>query len=239
MAGETILIVDDDEDIRVVITLYLEKEGYHIISASDGSQAVTSAFTANPDLIILDMMLPELDGIEVCQEIRKKLNTPIIFLSCKGEPLDKSMGLTAGGDDYMSKPFEAVELLARVKAHLRRNRMLQNTNNSNNILKYPGLIIDLMSYSVEVNGQLVILSPKEFQLLALLAQNPNTVFSSEDLFQSIWDAESFGDHRTVMVHISNIRRKIEKNPSNPIYIQTIKGVGYKFCGKSTGLCING
>ncbi|MTI82065.1 MAG: response regulator transcription factor [Firmicutes bacterium] len=229
MAGETILIVDDDEDIREVITLYLEKEGYHVVSALDGTQAVSLTLTVNPDLVILDMMLPGLDGIEVCQEIRKKLTIPIIFLSCKGEPLDKSMGLTAGGDDYMSKPFEAVELLARVKAHLRRNRMLQNVNNSNSILKYPGLTIDLMSYSVEVNGQQVIFSPKEFQLLALLAQNPNTVLSSNDLFQSIWDEESFGDHRTVMVHISNIRKKIENNPSNPIYIQTIKGLGYKFC----------
>ncbi|MGI6551144.1 MAG: response regulator transcription factor [Syntrophomonadales bacterium] len=231
MAGETILIVDDDEDIREVITLYLEKEGYRIISASDGHQAVYSAQTANPDLIILDMMLPGLDGIEVCQEIRKTLNTPVIFLSCKGEPLDKSMGLTAGGDDYMSKPFAPVELIARVKAHLRRNRILHNSNNSHNTLKYPGLTIDLSSHSVEVNGQPIELSPKEFRLLALLAQNPNTVFGSEDLYQEIWDAESFGDYRTVMVHISNIRKKIEDNPARPVRIQTIRGVGYLFNGQ--------
>ncbi len=229
MAGETILIVDDDEDIREVISLYLEKQGYQVISAWDGNQAIKCALTDNPDLIILDMMLPGLDGIEVCQELRKNLATPIIFLSCKGAPLDKSMGLTAGGDDYMSKPFDALELMARVKAHLRRNRMLQGSYTSGNILRFPGLTIDLTSYSVIVNEQLVDLSPKEFQLLALLAQKPNTVFSSDDLFQTLWGTESLGDHRTVMVHISNIRKKIEQNPGNPTFIQTVKGIGYKLC----------
>ncbi|MDW7674561.1 MAG: response regulator transcription factor [Bacillota bacterium] len=229
MAGETILIVDDDEDIREVLTLYLKKEGYQVISAEDGSEAVTRAFKANPDLIILDMMLPGLDGVEVCQEIRKKLSTPIIFLSCKGEPLDKSIGLTAGGDDYMSKPFDALEILARVKAHLRRNRMLKSTVNSNKLLAYQGLSINLTSLSVVANNKPVLLSPKEFQLLVLLAESPNKVFSSEELFQSLWGTESFGDHRTVMVHISNIRRKVEQDPAKPIYIKTIKGAGYKFC----------
>ena len=228
MAGETILIVDDDEDIREILTLYLEKESYQVIIASDGHQAIANALTANPDLIILDMMLPGLDGIEVCQEIRKQLTTPIIFLSCKGTPIEKSMGLTAGGDDYISKPFDALELLARVKAHLRRSRMLKRTNSSDKLLTYPGLTIDLISLSVMVNEKPVTLSPKEFQLLALLAQDPNAVFSSEQLFQSLWGMESLGDHRTVMVHISNIRRKIEKDPPHPIYIKTIKGAGYKF-----------
>jgi len=229
LAGETILIVDDDEDIQEVLTLYLEKESYTVIKASDGKQAVTYALSANPDLIILDMMLPGLDGIEVCQEIRKQLTTPIIFLSCKGTPIEKSMGLTAGGDDYMSKPFDAMELLARIKAHLRRSRMSRNTDNPDKILTYPGLTIDLISLSVVVNEQLVTLSPKEFQLLALLAQNPNTVFSSEQLFKTLWGAESLGDHRTVMVHISNIRRKVEQDPTKPVYIKTLKGAGYKFC----------
>ena len=234
MAGETILIADDDVDIREVIILYLEREGYQVISAADGIQAVTSALSAEPDLIIMDLMMPGLDGIEVCQELRKTLTTPIIFLSCKSTPFDKSIGLTAGGDDYMSKPFEMIELLARVKAHLRRNRMTKenissnNHNNTNNILNYPGLTIDLTSYSVEADKKPVSLSPKEFQLLTLLAKNPNTVFSSEDLFQSLWGAKSFGDRRTVMVHISNIRRKIEQDPTNPVFIQTVKGIGYKF-----------
>lgn len=231
MAGETILIVDDDADIREIITLYLEKEGYQLISASDGRQAIEYALSANPDLIILDMMLPGLDGIEVCQEIRKKLTTPIIFLSCKSTPSDKSIGLIAGGDDYMSKPFDTMELLARVKAHLRRNRMLRSMNSttSNNIISYPSLTIDLNSYSVMLNGENIILSPKEFQLLSLLAQNPNTVFSNEELFQTLWGTDSLGDLRTIMVHISNIRKKIEPDHKNPSYIKTIKGAGYKFC----------
>lgn len=230
MAGETILIVDDDEDIREILNLYLESAGFQVISAFNGNDAITLALTANPDLIILDMMLPGLDGIEVCQEIRKELTTPIIFLSCKGEPLDKSMGLTAGGDDYMSKPFDSIELLARVKAHLRRNRILKKAiNPPDQILTYPGLTIDLASLSVVANEQTVSLTPKEFQLLALLAKNANTVFSSEQLFQAIWVMESLGDHRTIMVHISNIRKKIEIDPTNPIFIMTIKGMGYKFC----------
>jgi DNA-binding response OmpR family regulator len=228
LAGETILIVDDDEDIREILKLYLKKENYQVISAGDGNQAVTYALTANPDLIILDMMLPGLDGIEICQEIRKQLTTPIIFLSCKSTPVEKSLGLTAGGDDYMSKPFDAMELLARVKAQLRRNRMLKTENNQDNFLIYPGLTIDLTSLSVVAYGQLVALSPKEFQLLSLLAQNPNTVFSSEQLFQLLWGMESLGDNRTIMVHISNLRKKIERDPANPIFIKTIKGAGYKF-----------
>ncbi|MGE4284752.1 MAG: response regulator transcription factor [Clostridia bacterium] len=232
MAGETILVVDDDNDIREIITLYLQKEGYIVISAIDGNQALAYAFSVNPDLIILDMMLPGLDGIEVCQELRKKLSTPIIFLSSRSTPNDKSIGLIAGGDDYMSKPFDSVELLARVKAHLRRNRMLERLNNINSTssqINYPGLTIDLNSHSVVANEQNVILSPKEFQLLALLAQNPNIVFSNDHLFQSLWGTDSFGDHRTVMVHISNIRKKIEKDPKTPMFIHTIKGIGYKFC----------
>lgn len=229
LAGETILVVEDDADIREIVTMYLEKEGYDVISVADGIKALTSAFTVNADLIILDMMLPGLDGIEVCQELRKKLSTPIIFLSCKGSALDKSIGLMAGGDDYMSKPFEPVELLARVKAHLRRNRMLQSTQKTSNILNFPGLTVDLSSYTVFANERSVTLSPKEFQLLALLVQNPNQVFSSGELYEELWESESLGDHRTVMVHISNIRRKIEKDPTDPVFIQTIKGVGYKFC----------
>lgn len=221
MAGETILVVDDDEDIREIIALYLAKEGYKIEEASNGLQALAVFAGLNPDLIIMD--------IEVCQEIRKKTDIPIIFLSCKGEPVDKSMGLIAGGDDYMSKPFEAIELLARVKALLRRYRVTQNTFETTNTICFPGLMIDLNSYSVLVDGQPVILSPKEFQLLFLLAQNPNTVFSSEELFQAVWNTESYGDFRTVMVHISNIRKKIEKNPNNPVYVKTVKGAGYKFC----------
>lgn len=173
LSEETILVVDDNEDIREIITIYLEKEGYKVITAIDGKEGLAYALSLNPDLIILDMMLPVLDGIEVCQELRKKQSTPIIFLSCKSTPRDKSIGLIAGGDDYMSKPFDTIELLARVKAHLRRNRILNNSNvesNSNSLLCFPGLTIDLKSHTIIVDGSQVILSLKEFQLLTLLAQ---------------------------------------------------------------------
>ena len=231
MAGETILVVDDDADIREIITIYLEKEGYHVITASDGNEALNYTFSHTPDLIVMDMMLPGLDGIEVCQEIRKKLFTPIIFLSCKSTPNEKSLGLIAGGDDYMGKPFDSIELLARIKAHLRRNRLIADSNRdrANNHIKFNGLTIDLDSHYVVAQGQTVSLSLKEFQLLVLLAQNPNKVFTYENLFQSLWDTESLGDYRTIMVHISNIRRKIEQNPKKPEFIKTVKGIGYKFC----------
>lgn len=233
MARETILVVDDDKDIREIITIYLEKEGYHVILAIDGNQALQFAFSNKPDLIILDMMLPDLDGIEVCQELRRKSSVPIIFLSSKSTPMDKSIGLIAGGDDYMSKPFDSTELIARVNAHLRRCRRLQNTNNSNvnnQLMSYSNLTINLNSFSASLDGNDVALSPKEFQLLVLLAQNPNKVFSNEELFSTIWGSESFGDVRTVMVHISNVRKKIEKDAKNPIFIQTVKGIGYRFIG---------
>ncbi|MFP4662547.1 MAG: response regulator [Halanaerobiales bacterium] len=232
MAGETILVVDDDEDIREIIAMYLENEGYDVVLAADGKQGLKYALSVSPDLIILDMMLPGLDGIELCQELRKELPTPIIFLSCKSTPGDKSKGLIAGGDDYMSKPFDTEELIARVKAHIRRNRILEKNSPGISVMDkkiyYPGLIIDIDGYSVEANGQEVILTPKEFQLLTVLAQNPDIVFSNEKLYNDLWDAESFGDYRTVMVHISKIRKKIESDPKNPKFIKTIKGVGYKF-----------
>lgn len=232
MAEETILVVDDDLDIQEIITLYLESAGYKVISAFDGMQAVEYALEMNPDLIILDMMLPGLDGIGVCKEIRKTKSIPIIFLSCKSTPNDKSVGLIAGGDDYMSKPFEAIELLARVNSQLRRNRILEDSNKakpSNNIMSFNDLQIDINSFSVIANGQIAVLSTKEFQLLKLLAENPNTVFTNEELFNTVWGFDGFGDYRTVLVHISNIRKKIEKDPKHPTYIQTVRGVGYKFC----------
>ena len=231
MARETILVVDDDEDIREIITLYLEDENYHVITANNGNEALSSAFSANPDLIILDMVLPDLDGIEVCQQLRKKLYTPILFLSSKSTATDKYTGLIAGGDDYICKPFDSLELIARVKAHLRRNRILEKRNIANNqtsIISHHNVRIDVSNYKVTVNREEVILSPKEFQILALLAQNPNTVFSNEQIYQSLWHSDSLGDYRTIMVHISNIRKKIEGDPKNPILIQTVKGVGYKF-----------
>lgn len=229
MAGETILVVDDDSDIRELIKMYLETENYVVITASNGYEAVSHANQFDPDLILLDMVLPGLDGIEVCQAIRQNHITPILFLSSKTATKDKAIGLIAGGDDYISKPFDPNELLARVKAHLRRSRILVNViHKDEDILRYPNLIIDMKACSVTAYGKEVILSNMEFKLLALLSQNPNVVFTNEQLFQTLWHTESFGDYRTLQVHISNIRKKIEQDSKNPVYIQTIKGMGYKF-----------
>lgn len=229
MAGEKILVVDDEAEITELISLYLTKNGFHVVTAETGEQAIELTRTIKPDLIILDILLPGLDGIEVCQELRKDNNVPILFLSCKSEDTDKVLGLTVGGDDYITKPFSPSELLARIKAHLRRNRLLNTAHKQEkSLLTFPGLVIDLDSHVVLVNGAPVILSAKEFQLLALLAQNPNKIFSIEQLFKALWSYQSFGDTRTVMVHISNLRKKIEKDPSNPDYIHTVRGVGYKF-----------
>ncbi|MGD9566767.1 MAG: response regulator [Sedimentibacter sp.] len=225
MSEETILVVDDDIDILEIISMYLKREGYKVMTAMDGYKVLEIAFSSNPSLIILDMMLPGLDGIDICQELRKKLNTPIIFLSSKSSSVEISQGLIAGGDDYITKPFNSIELVARVKAHLRRNRILRSTQN--NIISLPNLIIDLTKHTVTAYDQNINLSPKEFQLLSFLAKNPNRVFSNEELFNALWGTESFGDYRTIMVHISNIRKKIDIDNKNPTFIQTIKGVGYK------------
>jgi len=168
----------------------------------------------------------------ICQELRKKISTPIIFLSSKSTSIDISQGLIVGGDDYMTKPFDSIELVARVKAHLRRNRILKNSNSTsieNKIISYPNLIINLTSYTVIAYNKNIILSPKEFQILVLLAKNPNVVFSNEKIFNDLWCNDSLGDYRTIIVHISNIRRKLDEHHKNPMFIQTIKGVGYKFC----------
>lgn len=230
MAGEKILIVDDDYDIQEILKVYLTKEGFEVLTAADGKQAVDLAGIFKPDLIILDILLPKLDGFDVCQEIRKTLSVPIIFLSCKDQEYDKIVGLTIGADDYVTKPFAMGELLARVRAHLRRKRQAAPPmdNTSQDILTFPGLEINLSSHTVYVNGKEIQLTYKEFQILALLAKNANCIFSIENIFASVWGLDSFGDNRTVIVHISNIRKKIEQDSLNPRYIQTVKGVGYKF-----------
>ncbi len=229
MAGEKILVVDDETEISELISLYLTKNGYSVITANTGNTALEFVVAHDPDLIILDIFLPDIDGLELCQEIRKKSDTPIIFLSCKSEETDKILGLTVGGDDYITKPFSPAELVARVKAHLRRNRILNIKNdNKCEVLEYPGLIIDFSSHNVIVNGKTLALSSKEFDLLALLAQNPNVVFSLGQLYDSIWGTDNIGDTRTVMVHISNLRKKIDDDPAHPKFIITINRVGYKF-----------
>jgi DNA-binding response OmpR family regulator len=228
LAGEKIMVIDDDQDLRNLIALNLESERYRIITAESGQQALMLTKRERPDLIILDVYLPDMDGIEVCQELRNITSVPILFLSCKGDDIDKIVGLRVGGDDYMTKPFSTGELIARVKAHLRRSRLSGLINIRGKVLKFPGLEIDITSHEIRMNMGTVSISAKEFQLLTILAQNPNRVFNAEHLFDLVWGEEDLNDTRTVAVHISNLRKKIEPDPSNPKYILTVRGVGYKF-----------
>ncbi|MGE5372150.1 MAG: response regulator transcription factor [Solirubrobacterales bacterium] len=228
MANETILVVDDESEIRELIRLYLTREGFTVLEADHALAGLALADSHHPDLIVLDVLLPDMDGIETCQELRKKSSIPVLFLSCKGEDVDKVLGLTVGGDDYITKPFSPTELVARVKSHLRRSRLHSSVSAEKATLSFPGLVIDLNSGVVLVDNQPVILSGKEFKILVLLAQNPNQVFSLEQIYQQLWSTDSFSDLRTVMVHISNLRKKIEPDPSKPRYIHTMRGFGYKF-----------
>ncbi|WP_445486843.1 response regulator [Niallia sp. 03133] len=237
MEREKILIVDDDDDIKEVLSLYLHKEGFQIFCAFNGYEALKIIDANEPDLIFLDIVLPDLDGFEICQLIRKKTDVPIVFLSSKDDDVDKILGLRIGGDDYVTKPFSPGVLIARIKAHLRRSRQNRSQWNGNEkiekregVLSFPGLSIDMESCVVKKNNTPISLSAKEFQLICLLAKNPDRVYPIEQLFQHIWGEESLGDNRTVMVHISNLRKKIESDPSKPMYIITVRGIGYKFNG---------
>ncbi|MBP1989993.1 response regulator transcription factor [Paenibacillus eucommiae] len=232
MLKKTILVVDDDADINELLNISLTREGYHVVSAYRGADAIPLVIQHQPDLIILDVLLPDIDGFEICRELRKTSTIPILFLSCKDEEIDKVLGLGFGGDDYMAKPFSPIELVARVKAHMRRNYLLRkDIKEDDSILNFPGLSIDRSTHRVLVDGQQVSLSAKEFKLLFHLAQNPNRVYKNDQLFSLLWDEHFLGDPHTVMVHIYNLRKKIELNPAKPKYVMTIRGVGYKFNDK--------
>jgi DNA-binding response OmpR family regulator len=228
MAGEKILVVDNEPEIVELISLYLIKEGYEVISTDNGDQVFDLVLLHKPDLIILDIVLPGMDGIEICRQLRKTHITPILFISCKSEDIDVILGLSMGGDDYITKPFSPSQLVARVRAHLRRSSLLDPRRDDPQILKFPGLEIDLVSHFVKVGNKPISLSAKEFDLLTLLAKTPNRVYKIEHLFELIWSLDSLGDPRTLIVHISNLRKKIEPNPTEPRYIITVRGVGYKF-----------
>lgn len=219
-----ILVVDDDEYISELIKLYLVKEGYNVVFAHDGVQALEVFSAEIPDLILLDIMLPEMDGWNVCKEIRKSSNVPIIMLSAKGENFDKVLGLELGADDYIVKPFDPSELLARVKAVLRRSNQ---TPVGKSYITFPGLSIDMEQYQVKIEEQPVELTPKEIELLYFIASHPNQVFNREQLLQHVWGYEYLGDSRTVDVHIKRIRKKVEI-PNQSWQIKTVWGVGYKF-----------
>mgnify|MGYP001851191331 FL=1 len=226
-----ILIVDDEPSIQDLLVFNLEKEGYKTITASDGEEGVSLALSQNPDLILLDVMLPKADGLTVCKRIRQTLSkTPIIMLSAKGEEIDKILGLEIGADDYMTKPFSVRELIARVKANLRKveqNDELSASGVRNNKIVVGDLKLDFDKFEVEVRGQKVTdLTRREFEVLRYLAQKPGQVVTREDLLEKVWGYEYYGDIRTVDVTIRRIREKIEKNTANPKILITKRGVGY-------------
>lgn len=229
MGGNKILVVDDEPEIIEIITIYLEREGFEVISCGTGQQALELVLAHRPALMILDILLPDIDGIEVCRQLRKNDPTPVLFLSCKSEDIDIILGLSMGGDDYMTKPFSPSQLVARVKAQLRRSALLEHRGEMQ-VLRFPGLEIDLTSHNVKVNGKPVQLSAKEFDLITIMAKTPNRVYRIEQLFELVWSLDSVGDPRTLIVHISNLRKKIEPNPAEPKYVLTVRGVGYKFNG---------
>lgn len=224
-----ILIVEDEETIADLERDYLELSGFEVEVANDGETGLEKALTDQFDLVILDLMLPGVDGFEICREVRQKKNTPIIMVSAKKDDIDKIRGLGLGADDYMTKPFSPSELVARVKAHLARYERLIGSNvQTNDIIEIRGLKIDTTARRVWVNGEEKAFTTKEFDLLTFLAEHPNHVYTKDELFSEIWDMESIGDIATVTVHIKKIREKIEYDTSKPQYIETIWGVGYRF-----------
>ncbi|MGN7408368.1 response regulator transcription factor [Sporosarcina sp. SAFN-010] len=224
----SILIVDDDIAIRNLISVYLENEGIQTQKAEDAIEAIKMLDKNEFDLIILDIMMPKMDGIQACLKIREERNMPIIMLSAKTEDMDKIQGLASGADDYLSKPFNPLELIARVKSQLRRYKKC-NTDSSINktVIEIGDLAINTDTHQVSVQRKEVRLTPKEFDILELLARNKGIVLSIEKIYEAVWKEDFFKSDSTVMVHITNIRDKIEVNPKHPIYIKTIWGVGYK------------
>ena len=224
-----ILIIEDEESIADLEKDYLELSGFEVAIENRGDTGLERALNEEYDLFILDLMLPEVDGFEICREIRDRKNTPIIMVSAKKDDIDKIRGLGLGADDYMTKPFSPSEMVARVKAHLARyDRLIGSGMPQNDIVEIRGIKIDKTARRVWINGEEKNFTTKEFDLLTFLAQNPNRVFTKEELFREIWDMESIGDIATVTVHIKKIRETIEFNTAKPQYIETIWGVGYRF-----------
>ena len=224
-----ILIVEDEVAIADLEKDYLELSGFEVEVENDGTNGLARALAEDFDLFILDLMLPGIDGFEICKQIRGKKNTPILMVSAKKDDIDKIRGLGLGADDYVTKPFSPSELVARVKAHLARyERLIGSNTPENDIVEIRGIKIDKTARRVWINGEEKQFTTKEFDLLTFLAENPNHVFTKEELFKEIWNMDSIGDIATVTVHIKKIREKIEMNTAKPQYIETIGGVGYRF-----------
>jgi DNA-binding response OmpR family regulator len=225
----TILVVDDEPNILEVVSAYLRRELYNVVTASDGEAALKQYAEASPDLIVLDVMLPRLDGLEVCRRVRATSNTPIIMLTARSDETDKLVGLGIGADDYLTKPFSPRELVARIKAVLRRSTSVAAPEpGADDTLKFPGLRINPRTRAVETDSGAVELTAKEFDLLYFLARHPQEVFTRTQLLDQVWDYSYYGDTSTVTVHVRRLREKIEPDPMRPRYVKTVWGVGYKF-----------
>lgn len=223
-----ILIIEDDLDIAELERDYLQLNGYKADIVQDGLQGLKKSLSGIYDAIVVDLMLPTKDGYEVIKEIRKNQEVPIIVVSAKSEDIDKIRGLDYGADDYLTKPFSPAELTARVKAHVKRYERLKGQSAASEVIQHKGLEINTASHKVFVNGKEIPMTTKEYDLLVFLAANPNIVFSKERIFESLWGDDFAGDTATIAVHIQKIRKKIEKDPANPEYIETVWGAGYRF-----------
>ena len=226
MANERILVVDDDTNICELLRLYLTKEGYQVTVANDGEEGLEKFNQVKPDMVLLDVMMPKMDGLEVCRRIRKLGNTPVMMLTAKGETFDKVLGLELGADDYVTKPFDTKEVVARIKAVLRRTAPASDTSDVKEV-NYDKLSINLTNYEMKVNGVSVDTPPKELELIYHLASNPNRVFTRDQLLDEVWGFDYYGDSRTVDVHIKRLREKLE-GVSDKWELKTVWSVGYKF-----------
>jgi DNA-binding response OmpR family regulator len=230
VAQATILLVDDDAIVTEVVERYLLRDGYQVRLAHDGEAALTLARRERPDLIVLDIMLPEVNGLEIARQLRAESTVPIIFLSARGEETDKILGLGLGADDYVTKPFSPKELVARIAAVLRRTTTGGSRPSDDRVLQYGALRIDPLGRTVKRAGESLELTAREFDLLAFLARHPGHVFTRQQLLDQVWDFEFYGDPSTVTVHIRRLREKAEPDPMRPSYLKTVWGVGYKFEG---------
>ncbi len=233
MPEYTVLVVEDEDTLQAALQYSLVKEGYRVLAASDGEQALELARQGQPNLVLLDIMLPKLDGLEVCRLLRREMAIPIIILTAKGQEIDKVVGLELGADDYITKPFSMRELLARVRAMLRRAEMVPATapeSDDKKLLTASSLVLDMEAHRATINGTDLDLKPKEFELLAFLMANQGRAFTRDQLLDQVWSYEYVGDPRTVDVHVRWLRKKVEGDPGSPRRIITIRGVGYRFEG---------
>lgn len=230
MEMKKILVIEDDKNIAELERDYLEINGYSVTVCNDGLEGLKEGQKRNYDVIVLDLMLPTVDGFEICKSLRSELEIPMIIVSARNEDIDKIRGLGLGADDYMTKPFSPAELVARVKSHINRYERLIHKSDQVDEIAIKGLVINTQSHRVYLDGKEISLTTKEFEMLQFLASNPNIVFSKEQLFDRIWGEAFYGDIGTIAVHIQKIRKKIEKDSSNPEFIETIWGSGYRFNG---------